>query len=76
VAVGSAYALGVRTSEGTELFRQTRVSVLPMSAFGFPGVHHDDQVDSVSQTLAFIRWRESHRSSCMPLRIWWPSAPI
>jgi predicted phage terminase large subunit-like protein len=36
---------------------------------GFPGVRHDDQVDSISQALAFISWRESHRSSCEPLRI-------
>ena len=34
----------------------------------FPGVRHDDQVDSISQALAFItwfesrRWRTSHRS--------------
>ena len=34
---------------------------------GFPGVRHDDQVDSISQALAFISWRESHRSSCQPL---------
>jgi predicted phage terminase large subunit-like protein len=27
----------------------------------FPGVRHDDQVDSVSQALAFITWVESHR---------------
>ena len=26
---------------------------------GFPGVRHDDQVDSVSQALAFITWRQS-----------------
>jgi predicted phage terminase large subunit-like protein len=36
---------------------------------GFPGVRHDDQVDSISQALAFISWRESHRSSCLELRI-------
>jgi predicted phage terminase large subunit-like protein len=33
---------------------------------GFPGVR-DDQVNSISQALAFISWRESHRSSCQPL---------
>jgi phage terminase large subunit-like protein len=40
-----------------------------LELLGFPGVRHDDQVDSVSQALAFIAWRESHRSSCVPLRI-------
>jgi len=35
----------------------------------FPGVRHDDQVDSLSQALAFISWRESHRSSVEPSRI-------
>ena len=34
---------------------------------GFPGVRHDDQVDSISQALAFISWRESNRSSVEPL---------
>jgi len=34
---------------------------------GFPGVRHDDQVDSISQALAFISWSESHRSSWQPL---------
>ena len=29
---------------------------------GFPGVRHDDQVDSISQALAFITWRESSPS--------------
>jgi predicted phage terminase large subunit-like protein len=28
---------------------------------GFPGMPHDDQVDSVSQALAFITWLESRR---------------
>jgi predicted phage terminase large subunit-like protein len=36
---------------------------------GFPGVRHDDQVDSISQALAFIGWRETHRSSAQELRI-------
>ena len=36
---------------------------------GFPGVRHDDQVDSISQALAFVNWRESHRSSCHELRL-------
>jgi predicted phage terminase large subunit-like protein len=40
---------------------------LMLELLGFPGVRHDDQVDSVSQALAFIRWRESHRSSSTPL---------
>jgi predicted phage terminase large subunit-like protein len=26
----------------------------------FPGVRHDDQVDSVSYALAFITWREAN----------------
>jgi predicted phage terminase large subunit-like protein len=34
---------------------------------GFPGVRHDDQVDSISQALAFITWRESHRDGIDPL---------
>jgi predicted phage terminase large subunit-like protein len=34
---------------------------------GFPGVRHDDQVDSISQALAFISWRESNRYSVEPL---------
>jgi len=29
---------------------------------GFPGVRHDDQVDSVSQALAMITWIEAHRT--------------
>ena len=36
---------------------------------GFPGVRHDDQIDSISQALAFISWRESHRCSVEPLRL-------
>jgi predicted phage terminase large subunit-like protein len=36
---------------------------------GFPGVRHDDQVDSISQALAFINWRESHRTTVTPLGI-------
>src|SRR3954465_7667855 len=36
---------------------------------GFPGVRHDDQVDSISQALAFISWRESNRSSVVELRL-------
>ncbi|HEY7129452.1 MAG TPA: phage terminase large subunit [Nitrospira sp.] len=34
---------------------------------GFPGVKHDDQVDSVSQALAFLGWRESQFVSVGPL---------
>jgi predicted phage terminase large subunit-like protein len=41
---------------------------LTAELLGFPGVRHDDQVDSISQALAFISWRESHRSSCVELR--------
>jgi predicted phage terminase large subunit-like protein len=29
--------------------------------FAFPGVKHDDQVDSISQALGFINWVESNR---------------
>jgi len=42
---------------------------LMVEPLGFPGVRHDRQVDSISQALAFISWRESHRSSVEPLRI-------
>jgi predicted phage terminase large subunit-like protein len=37
---------------------------------GFPGTRHDDQVDSVSQALAFVTWIEAHRvrySRCIGL---------
>lgn len=34
---------------------------------GFPGVRHDDQVDSISQALAFIQWRDSNTGSVRPL---------
>ncbi len=33
----------------------------------FPGVRHDDQVDSVSQALGFIRWIEEHRVRSRPI---------
>jgi predicted phage terminase large subunit-like protein len=36
---------------------------------GFPGVRNDDQVDSISQALAFLRWRESNRTTVEPFRI-------
>jgi predicted phage terminase large subunit-like protein len=36
---------------------------------GFPGVRHDDQVDSISQALACMQWVESHRCGSEPLRI-------
>ncbi len=36
---------------------------------GFPGVRHDDQVNSVSQALAFLSWLDSQRSGWEPLRI-------
>jgi predicted phage terminase large subunit-like protein len=41
---------------------------LMVELLGFPGVRHDDQVDSISQALAFISWKQSHFSSCQPLR--------
>jgi len=40
---------------------------LMIELLGFPGVRHDDQVDSISQALAFIAWRESHRTIVQPL---------
>ena len=42
---------------------------LMVELLGFPGVRHDDQVDSISQALAFISWRVSHRYSVEPLRL-------
>jgi predicted phage terminase large subunit-like protein len=36
---------------------------------GFPGVRHDDQVDSISQALACMQWVESRRSGREELRI-------
>jgi predicted phage terminase large subunit-like protein len=36
---------------------------------GFPGVRHDDQVDSVSQALAYMSWLDAHRSSVQPLHL-------
>jgi len=34
---------------------------------GFPGMPHDDQVDSVSQALALITWLESRRVGLRPI---------
>jgi predicted phage terminase large subunit-like protein len=45
------------------------VGELVAELLGFPGVRHDDQVDSVSQALAFIIWLDSQRSGWEPLRI-------
>jgi predicted phage terminase large subunit-like protein len=36
---------------------------------GFPGVRNDDQVDSISQALAFVSWYESRRVTRTELRI-------
>jgi predicted phage terminase large subunit-like protein len=36
---------------------------------GFPGVRHDDQVDSISQALDCIKWVESRRTGRIELRI-------
>jgi predicted phage terminase large subunit-like protein len=47
----------------------TWLGELMAELLGFPGVRNDDQVDSISQALAFISWRESHRCSVEPLRI-------
>jgi predicted phage terminase large subunit-like protein len=35
----------------------------------FPGVRHDDQVDSVSQALGCINWIESHRIHHFEIRL-------
>jgi predicted phage terminase large subunit-like protein len=45
------------------------VGDLVAELLGFPGVRHDDQVDSISQALACMQWVESHRCGCEPLRI-------
>jgi predicted phage terminase large subunit-like protein len=45
------------------------VGELVAELLGFPGVRHDDQVDSVSQAFAFISWLDSQRSGWEPLRI-------
>ena len=39
---------------------------LEAELLGFPGMPHDDQVDSVSQALALITWLESHRMFVRP----------
>jgi predicted phage terminase large subunit-like protein len=43
------------------------VGDLVAELLGFPGLRHDDQVDSVSQALACIDWVESRRVTCEPL---------
>jgi predicted phage terminase large subunit-like protein len=45
------------------------VGELVAELLGFPGVRHDDQVDSVSQALALIGWLDAHRGSSEELRI-------
>jgi predicted phage terminase large subunit-like protein len=45
------------------------VGDLVAELLGFPGVRHDDQVDSISQALACMQWVESHRSGRVELRI-------
>jgi predicted phage terminase large subunit-like protein len=42
---------------------------LTAELLGFPGVRHDDQVDSISQALAFISWHSSHTTTVEPLRL-------
>jgi predicted phage terminase large subunit-like protein len=56
---------------GVVHFRQDApwLGELMVELLGFPGVRHDDQVDSISQALAFVTWRESHRCTVEPLRI-------
>src|SRR5262249_61906475 len=39
---------------------------LMVELLGFPGVRHDDQVDSISQALSFISWHESRRCIIQP----------
>jgi predicted phage terminase large subunit-like protein len=46
------------------------VDDLVAELLGFPGMRHDDQVDSVSQALAATDCVESHRVTCVPLRVW------
>jgi predicted phage terminase large subunit-like protein len=48
-------------------FRARWLDELMAELLGFPGVRHDDQVDSISQALAFVNWHESHRISCHEL---------
>jgi predicted phage terminase large subunit-like protein len=45
------------------------VGDLVAELLGFPGVRHDDQVDSVSQALAAIECIESRRVTCHEFRI-------
>jgi predicted phage terminase large subunit-like protein len=45
------------------------VGDLVFELLGFPGVRHDDQVDSISQALACMQWVESHRCGRVELRI-------
>jgi predicted phage terminase large subunit-like protein len=45
------------------------VGDLVAELLGFPGMRHDDQVDSISQALACMQWVESHRSGRVELRI-------
>jgi predicted phage terminase large subunit-like protein len=44
------------------------VGELVAELLGFPGARHDDQVDSVSQALAFMGWLDAHRGSSEELR--------
>jgi len=34
---------------------------------GFPGVRHADQVDSISQALSFVAWREGSHLNLSPV---------
>jgi predicted phage terminase large subunit-like protein len=45
------------------------VGDLVAELLGFPGVRHDDQVDSISQALACIDWVGSHRSGSLKFPI-------
>jgi predicted phage terminase large subunit-like protein len=60
-----------RLAGGVVHFREDApwLDELMAELLGFPGVRHDDQVDSISQALAFVNWRESHRTSCHELRL-------
>jgi hypothetical protein len=73
--IGSAAEAGRPRVRGTALqapkltgvvhFREDApwLDELMAELLGFPGARHDDQVVSISQALAFVNWRESHRIS-------------
>ena len=56
---------------GAVLFREDApwLGDLMAELLAFPGVRHDDQIDSISQALAFIAWRASRTVTVTPLGI-------